>query len=447
MAQSFKLPDPRPLITLIFMGHVDAGKSTTCGYILVETGQVDQRSLEKYEKEAIENNRSSWYYAYIMDINEEEREKGKTTEVGQAKFDIGDRRFAILDAPGHKSFVPEMVGGAAQADVGILIVSARRGEFEAGFENGGQTQEHALLAKTLGVNSLIVAVNKMDEPSVAWSEERYEAIVQKLTSFLRSNGYNVKTDVFFLPITGLSGDNIKLNPGVKSNPNYSPAAEWCKDKPTLFELLSSLPLPARNPSAPLRVTLSGGYRGGSLMLVGKVVAGTVVSGQSALLMPGNVPVKVNAVVIDGEEFTHGKPGEHVELKVSGADDSRVSRGQVLCGLEHPVPVSDRVVVQFFLVDALEHKPLFTAGYRAIFHIHTAVVECEIELLLETLSKASKAVTKKPKFAKVGMIVKAVLRLDAPQPLEPFVETPILGRFTIRDEAKTVAIGKITKVLA
>ncbi|KAJ8641499.1 hypothetical protein MRB53_018193 [Persea americana] len=179
------------LIRIYFMSMVDAGKSTTGGQILFLSGQVDDRTIQKYEKEAKDKSRESWYMAYIMDTNEE-RVKGKTVEVGRTHFETDTRRFTILDAPGHKSYVPNMISGASQADIGVLVISARKGEFKTGYERGGQTREHVQLAKTLGVSKLRVVVNKTDDPTVKWSKERFDEIELKMTPFLRSSGYNVK---------------------------------------------------------------------------------------------------------------------------------------------------------------------------------------------------------------------------------------------------------------
>lgn len=193
-------------LNVVFIGHVDAGKSTICGQILYSTGQVDDRTIEKYEREAKEKNRQSWFLAYIMDTNEEERAKGKTVECGRAVFATQKKRYTILDAPGHKNYVPNMIMGAAQADVGILVISARKGEFETGFEKGGQTREHAMLAKTLGVRQLVILVNKMDDSN--WSEERFNEIQKKIEPFLKSLGFNIKNHVNFLPGSGISGEGI-----------------------------------------------------------------------------------------------------------------------------------------------------------------------------------------------------------------------------------------------
>merc|ERR1740138_817428 len=204
-----KKADLREHLNIVFIGHVDAGKSTIGGQILYLTGNVDERTIAKYEKEAKDKNRESWYMAYIMDTNDEERAKGKTVEVGRANFDTEKKRYTILDAPGHKNYVPNMIGGTAQADVGVLVVAARKGEFETGFDRGGQTREHAMLAKTLGVSFLVVVVNKMDDPTVNWSKERYDECVTKLRPFLKGCGYVIKREVKFIPLSGLSGANVK----------------------------------------------------------------------------------------------------------------------------------------------------------------------------------------------------------------------------------------------
>ncbi|KAI9885602.1 MAG: translation termination factor GTPase eRF3 [Watsoniomyces obsoletus] len=179
-------------VNLIFIGHVDAGKSTLGGSILYATGMVDERTMDKYKREAKEAGRETWYLSWALDLTKEERAKGKTVEVGRGFFETDKRRYTILDAPGHKTFVPNMIGGASQADVGILVISARKGEYETGFEKGGQTREHAMLAKTQGVNKLVVVVNKMDDPTVLWSKERYDECTTKLRTFLKAMGYDPK---------------------------------------------------------------------------------------------------------------------------------------------------------------------------------------------------------------------------------------------------------------
>lgn len=196
-------------LNIVFVGHVDAGKSTMGGNLLYITGMVDKRTMEKYEKEAKEAGRESWYLSWALDSTPQERAKGKTVEVGRAYFETSARRYTILDAPGHKTFVPSMISGAAQADVAVLVISARKGEFETGFEKGGQTREHVMLIKTAGVSKLVIVINKMDDPTVEWDQGRYDEIKGKLTPFVKGAGFNPKTDVTFIPVSAFTGVNLK----------------------------------------------------------------------------------------------------------------------------------------------------------------------------------------------------------------------------------------------
>jgi peptide chain release factor subunit 3 len=196
-------------LNIVFIGHVDAGKSTLGGNLLFITGMVDKRTMEKYEREAKEAGRESWYLSWALDSTPQERAKGKTVEVGRGYFETDARRYTILDAPGHKTYVPSMISGAAQADVAILVISARKGEFETGFERGGQTREHIMLVKTAGVSKVIIVINKMDDPTVEWQESRYNEIKDKMTPFAKAAGFNPKTDVTFIPISAYTGANLK----------------------------------------------------------------------------------------------------------------------------------------------------------------------------------------------------------------------------------------------
>lgn len=191
-------------VNIVFIGHVDAGKSTIGGQLLNLTGMVDKRTLEKYEREAKEKNRESWYLSWALDTNQEERDKGKTVEVGRAYFLTENKHFTLLDAPGHKGFVPNMIGGACQADLAILVISARKGEFETGFERGGQTREHAMLAKTSGVRHMVVLINKMDDPTVNWDENRYNECKDKLLPYLKKCNFKPE-ELYFMPCSGYTG--------------------------------------------------------------------------------------------------------------------------------------------------------------------------------------------------------------------------------------------------
>ncbi|XP_010462768.1 PREDICTED: eukaryotic peptide chain release factor GTP-binding subunit ERF3A [Camelina sativa] len=307
-------------LNVVFIGHVDAGKSTIGGQILFLSGQVDDRQIQKYEKEAKDKSRESWYMAYIMDTNEEERLKGKTVEVGRAHFETQSTRFTILDAPGHKSYVPNMISGASQADIGVLVISARKGEFETGYERGGQTREHVQLAKTLGVSKLIVVVNKMDDPTVGWSKERYDEIEQKMVPFLKASGYNTKKDVVFLPISGLMGINMDTRMGQTVCPWWS--------GPCFFEVLDSIEIPPRDPNGPFRKSMTrvsahatgltlkmmpiiDKFKDMGTVVMGKVESGSIKEGDSLVVMPNKEHVKVVAIYCDEDKVKRAGPGENL----------------------------------------------------------------------------------------------------------------------------------------
>lgn len=433
--------DARDHLNIVFIGHVDAGKSTTAGQILFLTGGVDDRTIEKYEREAKEKNRESWYMAYIMDTNEEERAKGKTVEVGRAYFETPKKRYTILDAPGHKSFVPNMIAGAAQADVGVLVISARKGEFETGFERGGQTREHAQLAKTLGVTKLVVVINKMDDPSAVeadggWSKTRYDEIESKLTPFLKSCGYNPKKDLVFLPISGLFGTNIK-------EPATSTICKWYSG-PTLFNVLDSIEPSNRDPFAPFRMPIMDRYKDMGTVVMGKSEAGLVRKGDALLMMPNRAVVKVTTLWRDDQEVSAAKPGENLRLRLSGVEEDEIHSGFVLCDRWKPVPVVKQFEAQIAILDLLEHKPILTGGYKAVLHIHSVVEECEITKLVAVIDPKTKE-RKKTKFVKSGAICIARITCEKSVCVEAFDVVPQLGRFTLRDEGRTIAIGKITRV--
>lgn len=239
-------------INVIFCGHVDAGKSTIGGQIMFLTGMVDKRTLEKYEREAKEKNRESWYLSWALDTNLEEREKGKTVEVGRAFFETEKKHFIILDAPGHKGFVPNMIGGASQADIAVLVISARKGEFETGFERGGQTREHAMLVKTAGVKYLTVLVNKMDDSTVNWDQGRYEEIKEKLSPYLKKCGFQPGKDTHFMPCSGFTGAFIK-------EPAPESVCPWYR-APCFIDYLDSLPTINRTVNGPVRMPLIDKYK-------------------------------------------------------------------------------------------------------------------------------------------------------------------------------------------
>ncbi|OZJ02630.1 hypothetical protein BZG36_03841 [Bifiguratus adelaidae] len=421
-------------LNVVFMGHVDAGKSTMGGNILFLTGMVDKRTMEKYEKDAKEAGRESWYLSWALDTNTEERAKGKTVECGRASFETEKRRYTILDAPGHKNYVPSMITGASQADIGVLVISARKGEFETGFERGGQTQEHAVLAKTSGVGKLIVAINKMDDATVNWNKERYDEIVSKLTRFLKGLGYNPKTDLQFMPVSGFTGANIK--------DRYT-ELDWY-DGPSLLEYLDNMQALERKINAPLMMPITEKYKDMGTIVVGKLESGAVKKGQNVIIMPNKKVCEVTAVYGESEEeIPAGLCGDNVRMRLRGIEEEEVSVGFVLCSPKAPVKTTTAFECQLAILEA---KNIICPGYTAILHVHSAVEEITISAFLHLIDKKTGRRTKRPpQFVKQGQ--KVICRIETAGPLcvEPFDDHPQLGRFTLRDEGKTIAIGKITKV--
>nr|XP_028959924.1 eukaryotic peptide chain release factor GTP-binding subunit ERF3A-like isoform X3 [Malus domestica] len=426
--------DKKRHLNVVFIGHVDAGKSTTGGQILFLSGQVDDRTIQKYEKEAKDKSRESWYMAYIMDTNEEERVKGKTVEVGRAHFETETSRFTILDAPGHKSYVPNMISGASQADIGVLVISARKGEFETGYERGGQTREHVQLAKTLGVSKMLVVVNKMDEPTVNWSKERYDEIVTKMIPFLKASGYNVKKDVQFLPISGLMGTNMK------TRLDKSVCSWW--DGPCLFEALDSIEVPLRDPKGPFRMPIIDKFKDMGTVVMGKVESGSVREGDSLFVMPNKVPVKAVAIYIDEDRVKRAGPGENLRVRLSGIDDEDILSGFVVSSVAKPIPAVTEFFAQLQILELLDNA-ILTAGYKAVLHIHSIVEECEIiELVSQIDTKTKKPMKKHIRFVKNGAIVVCKIQVSNTICIEKFADFPQLGRFTLRTEGKTIAVGKV-----
>jgi len=438
--------DPREHFNLVFIGHVDAGKSTLSGNILYITENVDKRTIERYEREAKERNRESWFLAYIMDTNEEERAKGKTVEVGRAEFVTDLKRYTIMDAPGHKNYVPNMIMGASQADIAVLVISARKGEFETGFDRGGQTREHALLAKTLGVSHLVVVINKMDDPSVNWSKERYDDCVKKLKPFLKGCGFTIKREVKFLPLSALSGANIVTEVDPSICPWWGESHRKGENNtvhPTLIGLLDNLEIQGREPLAPLRIPVLDRYNDRETIAMGKVESGTIRPGMKVTLMPTRNEYKVDAVWSGETQMTSARPGENILVKLAGCGIEDILKGFVIC-TNPPCRAVSRIICQIGLMDMPDTCQIFTAGFDAMFHAHTCEEECTVVKIFETTNRKGQ-VNKNAVFANVGMKVVCMIETSRSVPVETFEDKPFLGRFTLRTEGKTIAVGKILKL--
>ena len=429
--------DHKAHLNLVFIGHIDAGKSTLSGNILYLLNQVDKRTIEKYEKEAKKLNRDSWFLAYIMDTNDEEREKGKTVDVGRAYFNTDKKRYTILDAPGHKNYVPNMIKGVTQADVGILVISARKGEFESGFSKKGQTREHALLAKTLGVDKLIVVINKMDDKTVNWNKDRYDEIVKTLKPFLRfSCGFKVKTNISFIPISGLKGINITQN--IPSN-----LCSWY-NKPCLLQQLDEIEIKQKNKIGPLRISITDKTTNNNLTIFGKIEQGQCKINESVILMPDQIKTNISFIKLyNNEEIEMAEVGENILIGLKGIHHTQIKPGFIISDENDIVPVSSRLKVKINILELLDHKSLITRGFKCKLHLHNVVIDCSIEKILNQIDKKTGQIDKTNiVFSKSNSIITAVLKVNEKICIEKFNVFKPFGRFTLRDEDQTIGLGII-----
>lgn len=420
-------------VNIIFIGHVDAGKSTLGGSILYATGMVDERTMEKNKKEAKDMGRETWYLSWALDLTKEERSKGKTVEVGRAHFETEKRRYSILDAPGHKTYVPSMIGGASQADVGILVISARKGEYETGFEKGGQTREHAMLAKTQGVNKLIVAINKMDDPTVEWSHDRYKECTTKLSQFLKGTGYNLKTDVFFMPIAA------QVTMGIKDRIPKG-VAPWY-DGPSLLEFLDNMTQLERKVNAPFMMPINGKYRDMGTLVEGKIESGVVKKGMNLVMMPNKEKVEVMVAYGETEEeIPAGQCGDQIRLRLRGIEEEDILPGFVLCSPKRLVHCVTTFEAQIRVLDL---KSILSAGFNCVMHVHSAIEEVTFAALLHKLQKGTNRKSKvPPTHAKKGDSIIARMEVIGGAGsvcVEKFEDYPQLGRFTLRDQVRVESL--------
>ncbi|KPI45394.1 Eukaryotic peptide chain release factor GTP-binding subunit [Cyphellophora attinorum] len=424
-------------VNIIFIGHVDAGKSTLGGQLLIQTGMVDERTLQKYKNDAKDAGKETWYISWVMDLNKEERAKGKTIEVGRGFFESTKRRYTILDAPGHKTYVPNMLSGASQADIAVLVISARKGEFETGFEKGGQTQEHAMLIKTTGAKELVVAVNKMDDPTVEWAQERYDEIVGKLKPWLKKK---FALDATFIPLSAQTGLGVKERVPAST-------AKWVKS-PSLLELLDGMDKLERNLSAPFMMPVGAKYRDMGTMMEGRVETGVIQKSGTYIMMPNREEVAISALYGETEEeIPYAGAGDQVRMRVRGIEEEDILPGFVLCSPKRPVNCVKEFEAQITIV---ELKSILSAGFNCVLHVHAATEEVTFAALLHKLEPRTGRKSKKPPpFAAKGQNIIARLQVTSGSGkvcCELFTTHPQLGRFTLRDQGQTIAVGKITKLI-
>merc|ERR1712023_120762 len=431
-------------VNIVVIGHVDAGKSTTTGHLIYKCGGIDKRTIEKFEKEAAELGKGSFKYAWVLDKLKAERERGITIDIALWKFESPKYYVTVIDAPGHRDFIKNMITGTSQADCAILIIAAGTGEFEAGISKDGQTREHALLAYTLGVKQLIVAINKMD--TTKWSEERYQEIIKETSNFIKKVGYNPK-HVPFVPISGFNGGNM-----IEASSNCPWYKGWEKETKakatgkTLLEAIDAIDPPSRPTDKPLRLPLQDVYKIGGIgtVPVGRVETGIIKAGMVVKFAPSNVTTEVKSVEMHHAQIPEGVPGDNVGFNVKNASVKDIRRGNVCSDSKNdPAAESKSFNAQ---VIVLNHPGEIQKGYTPVLDCHTAHIACRFDEMIEKIDRRSgKKIEDNPAKIKSGDAAIVKMIPSKPMCVEPFSAYAPLGRFAVRDMRQTVAVGVIKSV--
>jgi len=421
-------------ISVVFIGHVDAGKSTTAGHLIYKCGAVDERTIEKYQAEAAQQGKSSFTFAWVLDTLKAERDRGITINITLTKFSTDSHEVTIIDAPGHKDFIKNMITGTSQADAAMLIVSSKKGEFETGISPDGQTREHALLAFTLGVKQMIVVVNKMDDDSVRFSKERFTEIKEEVSVFLKKVGYNPDS-VVFVPVSGWEGDNL-----VEKSTNLT----WF-DGPTLLQAIDNIKPPKRPTTKPLRIPIQGVYKvsGVGTVASGKVESGVLKVGHQVIFAPAGLCSEVRSIETHHDKLEEAEPGLNIGFNIRGLSSKQIKRGMVCGDVANDPPGEVESFVAQIVV--LSHANIHE-GYSPIVACHTSQVSCKFSKLICKVDRRSgKPLEDSPKSIKSGDSAMVELVPLKPLCVEKFSEYPPLGRFAIRDMQKTVAVGVVKEV--
>jgi elongation factor 1-alpha len=413
----------KPHINIVFVGHVDHGKSTTVGRLLFDSGNIEEQAMRKLKEKAEELGKGGFEFAFVMDGLKEERERGVTIDLAHKKFITQKYDFTIIDAPGHRDFIKNMITGASQADVAVIVVSSE-GVM-------AQTREHAFLCKTLGVGQVIVACNKMDV--VDFQEDKYNAVKEDVSKLLKQVGYK-PDEIPFVPVSSLNGDNVCKK---------SDKTSWYKG-PTLLESLDNLKEPEKPVDLPLRLPLQDVYSitGIGLVPVGRIECGTMKVGQKVTVMPARdgrgVSGEVKSIEMHHEQVKEAEPGDNVGFNVRGITKQDIARGDVLGSSDSPPTVASEFTAQMVI---LNHPTVVTVGYTPVFHIHTAQVACQFTEIVKKINPVNgETLEENPDFVKNGDACICKLRPVQPLVIEKQKEIPQLSRFAIRDSGSTVAAG-------
>jgi elongation factor 1-alpha len=418
----------KPHLNVVFIGHVDHGKSTTIGRLLFDTGFVPENVMRKLEEEAKKAGKSTFEFAFVMDRLKEERERGLTIDLAHHEFKTDKYHVTIIDAPGHKDFIKNMITGTSQADGAVLVVSAKDGVQE-------QTKEHITLSKTLGISQLIVAVNKMDE--VGFDQKKYEAIKEEVSKYLKMVGFD-PAKIKFIPTSGYKGDNV-----AKKSENMP----WWKGE-TLVEAINnelSPPSVEDLKKMPLRLPLQDVYAitGVGSVPVGRVETGVLKPGIKVMFEPAHVEGEIKSIEMHHQQLTEANPGDNVGFNVRGIGKGDVRRGDVAGPADKPPTVAKSFTAQIIVMN---HPSVIAPGYAPVFHAHTAQVACRITKILKKIDpKSGQVVKENPDFIKAGDAALVEVEPTRPMVIEKYKEIPPLGRFAIRDMGMTVAVGMVIDV--
>jgi len=414
----------KPHLNLVFVGHVDHGKSTTIGRLLYDSGNVDEQSLKKLKEKAQELGKAGFEFAFVMDNLKEERERGVTIDLAHKRFETPKYYFTIIDAPGHKDFIKNMITGAAQADAAVLVVAANDGVM-------AQTKEHVFLSRTLGVNQLIVAINKMDMKG--YDQKVFEKVKDEVSKLIKTVGYD-PAKIAFIPLASFPGDNV-----FKKSTNMP----WWTGG-TLMQTLDTLVIPEKPTNLPLRLPLQDVYNitGIGVVPVGRVETGIMKVGQKVIIVPARegkgITGEVKSIEMHHEGMQQAEPGDNVGFNIRGVEKKDIARGDVLGPVENPPTIATEFTARMVV---LNHPTVLTVGYTPVFHIHTAQVACQIVAIEKKLNPATgETLQENPDFIKNGDA--AIVKVKPMQPLviEKTSVIPQMSRFAIRDSGTTVAAG-------
>jgi len=416
------MAEQKPHLNLAFIGHVDHGKSTLVGRLMYETGAVDPHVIDEYRKEAAAQGKATFEFAWVMDSLKEERERGVTIDIAHQRFDTAKYYFTVVDCPGHRDFVKNMITGASQADAAVLVVAAPDGVM-------AQTREHVFLARTLGVNQLIIAINKMDATTPPYDEKRYNEVKDEVGKLLRMVGYKIE-EIPFIPVSAYAGDNlIKLSDNTKFYKG-----------PFLLDALNGLKQPQKPTNLPLRVPVQDVYTisGVGTVPVGRVETGVMKKDDKIIFQPAGVAGEVKSIEMHHEEVPEAFPGDNIGWNVRGVSKKDIRRGDVCGHVDKPPMVAKEFKAQIVV---LQHPSAISVGYTPVFHCHTAQIACTLTAILAKLDPKTGAVKEQnPAFIKAGDAAIVMVTPSKPLVIERVKEIPQLGRFAIRDMGQTIAAG-------